>query len=181
MPLLRAAAKLFQLQGYSASGVNEIIRESSSPRGSFYYYFPDGKEQLAEETVRLTGGEIKELLAASFANASSFADGVDGICAGIAQWFAASAYTKGCPITSVHLEQSPQNPRLTAVCSEVFANWVGVVEKHAHQQIPDIDAARANELAQALILSLEGAWILSRASQSKQPFFIAAKMVKGLL
>lgn len=49
--ILEAAARLFERQGYHATGLNEIIRESSAPKGSLYYYFLDGKEQIGAETA----------------------------------------------------------------------------------------------------------------------------------
>jgi AcrR family transcriptional regulator len=38
-------------QGNDATGVSEIISESGSPKGSLYYYFPQGKPQLAIQSV----------------------------------------------------------------------------------------------------------------------------------
>lgn len=49
--ILAAATRLFQLQGYYGTGLNQIIKESGAPKGSLYYHFPDGKEQLAIEAV----------------------------------------------------------------------------------------------------------------------------------
>ncbi|GAA3331467.1 hypothetical protein GCM10020331_088170 [Ectobacillus funiculus] len=44
-------AAFFQLQGYHATGLNQILTESETPKGSLYYHFPNGKEQLAIEAV----------------------------------------------------------------------------------------------------------------------------------
>ena len=38
--ILTTAAFLFQKNGYHATGLNEIIKESGTPKGSLYYYFP---------------------------------------------------------------------------------------------------------------------------------------------
>ncbi len=178
LKLIRSASKLFQHQGYSASGVSQIISESGTPRGSFYYYFPEGKEQLADETVRLTGEEIRTMLEGGFAGAKTFADGVDQVASMIADWFEKSGWQAGCPITTVHLEKTPQNTVLTKASQHVFTSWVETVQKIARQYGHD---KQSSELAQALIIGLEGAWVLSRASKSKAPFYVAAKMVKMLL
>ena len=176
--LVNTAASLFQSQGYSATGVSQIIKESKTPRGSFYYYFPNGKEELANETILHTGEEIRLILAGAFTNADSFSQGVENITNKIANWFAKSGFTAGCPITAVHLEKTPENELLTQASRFVFASWVETVEKfalhHGH-------ADQATELAEATIISLEGAWILARATQSKRPFMIACKMVSSLV
>lgn len=49
--ILATATRLFHLQGYHATGLNQIISESKMPKGSLYYHFPGGKEQLAIEAV----------------------------------------------------------------------------------------------------------------------------------
>jgi len=177
LKLVNTAARLFQRQGYSATGVSQIIKESGTPRGSFYYYFPNGKEELANETVRHTGEEIRLILEGAFANATSFSEGVDNITNKVASWFAKSGFTAGCPITAIHLEKTPENILLTKACQLVFASWVSTVEKYASSYGHEDKAA---ELAEAVIISLEGAWILARAQQSKQPFLVAAKMLRSL-
>lgn len=48
---LTTAEALFRRQGYAATGLAQIIAESSSPKGSFYFYFPRGKDQVAAEVI----------------------------------------------------------------------------------------------------------------------------------
>ncbi|WP_249712600.1 TetR/AcrR family transcriptional regulator, partial [Bacillus cereus] len=40
--ILAASTRLFQLQGYYGTGLNQIIKERSAPKCSHYYHFPDG-------------------------------------------------------------------------------------------------------------------------------------------
>ena len=56
--LVGAAARLFQRQGYSGTGLRQILQESGAPRGSLYFHFPGGKEQLATEAARTGGGRM---------------------------------------------------------------------------------------------------------------------------
>ncbi len=48
---ITAAVKLFRMQGYTATGLSQILEESGAPKGSFYFHFPRGKTQLAEEAI----------------------------------------------------------------------------------------------------------------------------------
>ena len=50
--MLKKAADLFQRQGFHATGLKQILEESGAPRGSLYFHFPGGKEQLAVEALR---------------------------------------------------------------------------------------------------------------------------------
>ena len=55
--LLRAGERLFRAQGYSGTGLKQLASAAQAPWSSMYHFFPDGKEQLAEEAIRY-GGEL---------------------------------------------------------------------------------------------------------------------------
>lgn len=48
--ILDTASRLFASQGYRATGINQIIRESGAAKASFYHHFPS-KEALGEAFV----------------------------------------------------------------------------------------------------------------------------------
>ena len=56
--IITATCRLLELQGYRATGINEIIRESGAPKGSLYHYFPEGKDELAAEAVAHSAAAI---------------------------------------------------------------------------------------------------------------------------
>ena len=47
--LIEAAITLMRRSGLSGAGINEIVRESGAPKGSVYYFFPKGKQQIVKE------------------------------------------------------------------------------------------------------------------------------------
>ena len=49
--LIMAAARLFRRKGYHGTSTAEILALSGAPRGSLYYYFPGGKEEIGAATV----------------------------------------------------------------------------------------------------------------------------------
>ena len=61
--MIRSAALLFRENGYSGTGFRDVIAHSGAPRGSIYHHFPDGKEQLAADTVEWAGAVIERRLA----------------------------------------------------------------------------------------------------------------------
>ena len=58
--ILQTTCALLEKQGYHGTGLNEIVKESGAPKGSLYYYFPDGKEQITAEAVLQSGKETAE-------------------------------------------------------------------------------------------------------------------------
>ncbi len=68
--ILHTASRLFQLQGYHATGLNQIVKESGAPKGSLYHFFPNGKEELAIEAVTYTGKIVEHLIQQSMDESS---------------------------------------------------------------------------------------------------------------
>jgi TetR/AcrR family transcriptional regulator, lmrAB and yxaGH operons repressor len=174
--LVSSAAKLFQRQGYHGTGLNQILTESGSPKGSFYHHFPSGKEELAETVIHQAGKEISGLVMSAFDRADTFTGGVDALSLAIADWFSRSDFAAGCPITSVMLETVPASARLGAASKEIFNEWSGVVTSAAVRDGYDMQTAKS--LGQAMVIALEGAWIVARAERDPSAFATAADMVK---
>ena len=56
--LVWAAAKLFRRQGYSGTGLRDILAASGAARGSLYHHFPGGKEEIGAAAVTAAGGLV---------------------------------------------------------------------------------------------------------------------------
>ncbi|MEO1659087.1 MAG: TetR/AcrR family transcriptional regulator [Pseudomonadota bacterium] len=176
--LMKTASVLFRRQGYHGTGLTQILDESGAPKGSFYYHFPGGKEELAAVATEEAGGEISDVVDRAFSGARTFEDGAAALIDTIAGWFEKSGYTMGCPITSVLLETVPGSDRLRGVTRDVLNDWTTRVAAHA-----EADGFRAEDAAtigDAMLMSLEGAWILARARQDRTAFDNAARTVTAL-
>src|SRR5260221_3950403 len=60
--MIHAAAELFRQRGYHATTFSDVVRESGAPRGSTYFHFPGGKQELAREAIAKAGDEVEELV-----------------------------------------------------------------------------------------------------------------------
>jgi len=176
--LIATATELFSRQGYNGTGLTQLLTESGSPKGSFYYHFPGGKEELAEITILKAGEAIRLLIDKAYHSAPSFESGSRAWASAVASWFSKSDYAEGCPITAVMLATVPASDRLLAASHKVFTSWSTTAATHA-ERFGHED--QANQLGDAMVLSLEGAWILSRATRTTTPFDTAADMIIALL
>src|SRR5271156_5810112 len=52
-----AARRLFREHGYLGTALSDVITESAAPRGSIYFHFPGGKEEIATEVTLLHASE----------------------------------------------------------------------------------------------------------------------------
>ena len=162
-----------------APGLSQILNESGAPKGSFYYYFPDGKEQLAEAAVKEAGAEITLIIEKAFRDGDRFNVGLNKLASSVGTWFAKSNFAAGCPITSVLLETVPESEKLRLVCLDVLSEWSATVARHA--EAGGYSPREAARIGDATIMSLEGAWVLSRARRSTDPFQTIVEALSPLL
>ena len=60
--MLSAAVELFRARGYEGVGVAELLEKSGAPRGSLYFHFPGGKDELAVRLADVSAKEVPPLL-----------------------------------------------------------------------------------------------------------------------
>lgn len=166
--MIHAAAELFRQRGYHATTFSDVVRESGAPRGSTYFHFPGGKQELAREAIVRAGDEIEEMVD----EAARHADDPGSLVRALAQIMASrlkrSGYQSGCAIATMVLELAPRDEEFSADFDSVFTRWrAALVTRFEPLGIaPD----RATVLAGLTISAFEGALVLSRAARSIEPF-----------
>jgi AcrR family transcriptional regulator len=171
--IVDASAELFRLQGYSATGVKQIVEAAQAPFGSVYHHFPGGKEQIGAAAIRLSGELYEQLIPAVFDVAPDPVTGVRMFFAGAAQHLVDTDYADACPIATVALEVSSSSETMRQACADVFESWIAA----GSGRFPAIEGAKARELTIAFICGLEGAFVLARALRSTEPLTIAGELV----
>lgn len=165
--IITATCDLIEAQGFHATGMSEIIQASGAPRGSLYYYFPDGKEGLAAEAIARTGESIAERIKANLSLndclAKAFAHFTEQIAAAVEQ----SGFRSGGPLTAVAMETATTSERLNLACREAYGRLQGAFT--AALADAGYTPERAEELAEFITAAIEGGIILSRTYHSGDP------------
>jgi len=177
--LISASANLFQLQGYAATGLAEILAESGAPRGSLYHYFPDGKEAIAEAAVREAGAEMEKSIRSGAALIGDPARVALAFGENLARSMAASEFGKGCKIATVALEAAPHSARLTSACRDAFDSWSRALTDMLVRA--GATAERGAQLADFILAGFQGAMILARVRQSTAPLLNQAAEIARVL
>jgi AcrR family transcriptional regulator len=172
--IVQASADLLRRQGYTATGVKQIVTAAQAPFGSIYHFFPGGKEQLGAEAIRRSGKLYELLIPAVFDPAPDLVSGVRAFFAGAAEHLVETDFADACPIATVALEVSSTSEPMREACADVFESWIaaGLPRFIA----AGLDEAVARELVIALICALEGAFVLARASRSTEPLEVAGEL-----
>lgn len=163
--ILEAAARLFEKQGYHATGLNEIISESGTPKGSLYYYFPEGKDQIGAETALWSAAQMTQRIRFGLSQAEQPAEAVRLLALGIAGAIEQSGFAAGGPLTMLAAESAVGREQVNAACRTAYAQMQDVF---AEKLSGDIG------LAEFVLATLEGAILLSRVQHSGAPLQRAA-------
>src|SRR5258708_35191481 len=101
---LAAAARLFRRQGYHGTALHDILAAGGSPRGSLYFHFPKGKEEIGEAALTLAGEAVRQAIA----HAAETSENAEAFptrgSRGMASELEKSGYKGRCPIATTALE-----------------------------------------------------------------------------
>jgi TetR/AcrR family transcriptional repressor of lmrAB and yxaGH operons len=164
--MIETTARLLWSQGLRATGMNQIVEESRAPRGSIYFHFPGGKEQLATEALRSAGavmtGNIREALTHRSATTA-----IKRFVLSYAKEMEDSDFHHGCPIATVALEAATTSPAIRDVCATIFREWEDLLSARLEQD--GMPQKQARKFAVFVLSAIEGAMILCRARRSTEP------------
>jgi TetR/AcrR family transcriptional regulator, lmrAB and yxaGH operons repressor len=165
--LLSTAGELFRSQGFHATGLDQILRRSRTPKGSLYHYFPGGKEELTIEAVRYMTGLTKETMTAIFSSDCDPLSALKALFESNATMLLVSDFRNGCPIAAITLDVAIAQQPIREVCEKGFDTLLELLIEHLNRA--GLSAVRAKSLATLVFAALEGALILSRAKRSVEP------------
>ena len=164
--LVETTKRLLWRQGYGATGLSQIISESGTPRGSIYFHFPGGKEDLAVAALREAGVAMSDAMRRNFAR-RGLRDGLRAWVRAFARAMRESDWREGCPLATVTLEAAALSEPIRQVCDAAFDEWRAIFA--AELVAEGVDPGRAKSLATTMLSAIEGALILSRAARDVAP------------
>ncbi|MFM9844356.1 MAG: TetR/AcrR family transcriptional regulator [Dongiaceae bacterium] len=177
--MIETTARLLQHRGYHGASLNEILEACGAPRGSLYFHFPGGKEQLAIEATRAAVDEATQALAAMLAQSKNAAAGVRAYAEAAAQLMRESDYTFGCPVSPLILDASGGVAELAKLCREAFETWTGMIA--AALNAAGLPKARAASLALLSVTAIEGALLAARAYRDIKPLMTVGAELEAVL
>lgn len=177
--ILQTTCALLEKQGYHGTGLNEIVRESGAPKGSLYYYFPEGKEQITAEAVLQSGRAVYERIHAGLQASSSASKAIHDFILLVAENVERSGFAAGSPLTAVAMETATQSERINLACREAY----GMLQSAFKEKLLEsgFSSVQAEELSIFVTASIEGGIILSRTLHTADPLRLVAKQLKNVI
>lgn len=177
--MVEAMLESIQSRGYAGTGINTVLEQSGVPKGSMYFHFPEGKEQLAERAIGRASEEFRSLIAETTASEPSPGRVIARVLEVLAGLLVDGDYQLGCPVSVVTLEMGAHSDRLRTACALAYESWIAPVADYLAGA--GVAERRARELAETVVSTVEGAMVLSRAMRDVQPIRSAARVLATML
>ncbi|WP_445161567.1 TetR/AcrR family transcriptional regulator [Mycobacterium sp. Dal123C01] len=166
--MIAAARRLFRAHGYSGTALSDVVTESSAPRGSLYFHFPGGKEELATEVALMHAADGIAHLNRAAGNTTTAAELIAAFLGRPRDELIASDYREGCAVAPIVIESTPGSVALTDTTRRGFQDLISTLAARLAEK--DIPEDRAGQLAINAVSAMEGALILGRVLRSPEPF-----------
>jgi AcrR family transcriptional regulator len=173
--IVRSMAELLRVQGYAATGLQQLARAAQAPTGSIYHHFRGGKREVAAAALRESGAAYIQLLPMLLDRHPDLATAIEAAFAAAAEDIANTGWVNMCPVGTVAAEIADTEPELRQVAAEVIASWVEDGTRYlAGRGLSEPDARTA---MYALLTALEGGFLLARAQHDVEPLLAAGRAV----
>jgi TetR/AcrR family transcriptional repressor of lmrAB and yxaGH operons len=177
--LVRTTGRLLRRQGYAATGLNQIVAESDAPKGSMYFHFPGGKEELAAAAVERYARAVSASLDEGLAECPTVAEAVRRYFDGYISHVEEVEYRDGCPVATVALDEAASHPLLADAASRALTGWVDALEQALVDEGRPRDDARG--LATIIVATIEGCIVMAKATRTPEALTAARDTLVPLL
>jgi TetR/AcrR family transcriptional repressor of lmrAB and yxaGH operons len=175
--MLVSAAEVLRERGAAGVTIDEVLARSGAPRGSVYYHFPNGRNQILTEALEYAGEAITEVIDEAAAQGGMYL--VRQFVDFWERLLVESDFTAGCPVVAAAIGSSEEEPQLSTVAGGILNHWRNAL---ARAFVADgFEEADAASLAIMCIASLEGAVVLCRSTRSVDPLRDVAQQVEFLV
>lgn len=176
--LLNAGVEALTEKGFSATGIEEILRKVDVPKGSFYHYF-ESKEAFGAELIDRYANYFSAkldriLLKEGRAPLQRMHDFIEDAVVGMQRF----DFSRGCLVGNLGQEMGALPLGYRDLLIEVFLDWQGrtaaclKAAKEAGEISPNVDC---NAVAEYFWIGWEGAVLRAKLEQSEMPLRHFAK------
>ncbi len=177
--IIEAAWKLLEERGFHATSINEIVAHSNAPKGSIYYYFPGGKDQIAAEAIAAAGDKTAERILENLKDTVKISEGISDFVRRVADQMEKSGYAAGSPLSVVAVETSTIEGPVNAACKAAYEKMIRVFTDVLVAHAFNVEEAAL--WAEQIVITLEGGILLGRTFHSREPLVRAGKYLARAL
>jgi AcrR family transcriptional regulator len=178
--IVDTARRLFWEQGYSATGIAQVLKEADVRSGSLYYFFPAKEDLLLAVLEQYTELLEPMVVRPVFERVADPIERIFGILAGYRRLLIQTKYQHGCPIGNLALEVGNAQPAARKLVAANFTGWQKVIEGCLADAADRLrETLDRGQLALFVLTTMEGAVMLARTYHSLEPYDAAITQLRS--
>jgi TetR/AcrR family transcriptional regulator, lmrAB and yxaGH operons repressor len=177
--LIRTTSRLLRKQGYAATGLNQVMAEAEAPKGSMYFHFPGGKEELAAAAVELFSERTLARMTQTLEECGSVEAAVVAMFDDEIAWLKRTDFMEGCAVAAVALDTAGEHPALAEATERGLSAWLDLFTTALEAEGRQPDEAR--RLASLIVVAIEGIVVLGKGMRSTEAIAAARDALRGVL
>jgi TetR/AcrR family transcriptional regulator, lmrAB and yxaGH operons repressor len=151
--MIAAARRLFREHGYLGTALSDVVTESSAPRGSMYFHFPGGKEELANEVILLHAADVIARINRAAAATATAGQLIEAFMGRERDELISSDYREGCAMAPIAIESTPASTQLSDANRRAFQDLITTLAARLTEK--NVPVSRATQLATNVWSSVE--------------------------
>ncbi len=182
--LIRCGMELLTEQGFSSTGIDQILKKVNVPKGSFYHYF-ENKEAFGYVLIESYSNYFIHKIEKHLLNENQKPlTRLDSFMQDAMNGMQRYDFKRGCLIGNLTQEFGCSHEQFRQKLDDVFKRWIQLVANclevaKQHKQInKDADTL---QLAEFFWIGWEGAVMHAKLSKNKQPMKLFAEQFFNLL
>lgn len=177
--LIAAMREALRRRGLHGFGLNELLTEAGAPKGVLYHHFPGGKTALAVAAIEDSVHRLCAQLDAMLASGQPLIVVLEGWLAAAERRLEHSGYAAGCPLATVALESTPQDPEIRAAVDAGFLAFRQRIA--AALQMEGRAPHDAEALAALIVSAYEGGLMQARVAGNTEAMTRVGQALRLLL
>ncbi|WP_341486764.1 TetR/AcrR family transcriptional regulator [Pararhizobium sp. A13] len=150
-------AEIFREHGFEGASLSIIGEKTGLGKGSLYHFFPGGKEEMAAAVLNEIDTWFENHIYRPLREAEDSRTAISAMCRTVADYF--DSGRRVCLVGAFALDNV--RDRFTDQIRVYFADWKAALA--AALQRAGHDEAKASELAEEAVISIQGGLVVARA------------------
>jgi TetR/AcrR family transcriptional regulator, transcriptional repressor for nem operon len=168
--IIERSAPLFNKQGYAGTALSDLMEATGLQKGGIYRHF-SSKEELAAEAFDYAWRKAVEVRAQGVDSTPNAVDRLKQMVANFVE-LRNGLVPGGCPLLNTAIESDDGNTVMRERARGALRSWqtrLSTIVKHGMRDRQIRKDVEPDEIAALVISQLEGALMMSRLYQSRQP------------
>ena len=181
--IIEASARLFNMRGYHGCSLQDIMDATKLKKGGIYNYFSN-KDEIAYAAFDYSFNQVISIFKIYLEISETSRDKLYDILEVFASFYKDPVSEGGCPIFNTAVDSNGTHPELTEKAREAIntlKRYIEIKIDEGKENGEFKQETKSEELSSLIILTTEGALIMSRVNNDPAPVAAAIKHLKNTI